>query len=277
LEEYFGEKCSLNISEKGKIDIIASQTKGPPFQITMFDSAEEEILQLFLASTVKNALRHTSAAIIYRKRNRNSGTDLPRGVFEKYFRLCNNTEAWTHQFTKDGLTFFKNINSSKYSGAFHMFHMQIPCAFEKALKFFSDVNNITKYEPLIKSIKVLEPIGTNSHILYLRLKSLVPLQKKRDFVVLQSEMKYEDGILVSLGCSTDHQKAPDTGKTVRAQADIIGSVLQRVDSQHVKYTVMYQLDLEGKVFTEKLFGDNEWILSKLFSKITNIKKYLTEM
>jgi len=142
----------------------------------------------------------------------------------------------------------------------------VKCPLDKAIDYFSNIENLKDYEPNIKVAKLLEPYGDKSFIYYTKYKSLNPLQKKKDFCIFRSHTKIEDGVWIALGCSVDHASVPTTGKNIRGIMDTIGYVLQQEDSNNTKISCVYQIAQE--------LSDSDFVSGKSASKFKIIRKKL---
>ncbi|KAF0694945.1 Aste57867_14200 [Aphanomyces stellatus] len=173
------------------------------------------------------------------------GAESVRLLLDKESPACQDT-TWTEaKSSGDGITVFRGIvadsdwNAVKATGVIHC-----PAAF--LADKLQDVSEMTTFDDMTASCIVVEDVcaATKTSVRYAQAKPVFPTTA-RDFVVITSEKRLQDGTIAIGTRSIDHPMYPESTKFVRAHTYVSGYVIRPVDVEQCHVTLIVHMNLNG--------------------------------
>ncbi|KAH9106733.1 hypothetical protein LEN26_014480 [Aphanomyces euteiches] len=123
---------------------------------------------------------------------------------------------------------------------------RMPCSMTTLADKLNDAKEMTTFDEMTSSCEVLPslaPSGTS--VRHVKAKPIFPTQT-REFVVISSEHKAEDGSMIVIATrSIHHEDVPEVSHLTRATMILSGYIIRAIDDHTCELTVIAHIDLGG--------------------------------
>jgi len=259
------EKLLAVVSKNTLNEIQELKAKGSPYISTMFSKAKEEIFESMQKEDYSLFIESCTLASIYSKRRWNTGLSLPEEAFNKIINECDVT-GWKLKLESGDIKIHKK--KIQYSNICY----REECIVNVPINVLADLmfSKRAEYDKVLFSMNVLEKINQDTVIYHGITKSLVPLCKKRDFVIMLSKRE-KNGSIMILTSSCDHESAPETDKYVRMKLNLVGNILTPLSS-----TTTLCIGVNQVLDTGKLLGtvkQGKMMIDRCLKRCKQLKEY----
>ncbi|KAH9154009.1 hypothetical protein AeRB84_003833 [Aphanomyces euteiches] len=202
------------------------------------------------------------------------GSESVRILLDKASPTCEDT-TWTEVKTVDEITVYRGIvagsdwNAVKAQG-------RIPCSGDFLADKLQDAAEMTTFDDMTATCKVIQVVdaATKTSIRYVQAKPVFPTSA-RDFLVVTSEKRLNDGTIAIASRSITHESTPEDKHFVRAHTHVSGYIIRPLGEDECEVTLIVHMDLGGMlpaVVINILAVDSPVKLLKRFRELYNTRK-----
>lgn len=193
-------------------------------------------------------------------------TALLEGCTEELLRLVARTDGWSDLGAKDGVTGGRMANNEGPQ------QVRTQCTINKPVEqvraFLWDFNNKSRWDEVLKEIRMVKPLGDNIRIMYEQSNAPWPVSN-RDFVYAQRFIERPDGFMI-MNKSID-AGVPEVKGVVRAEIHHTAIYLKRIgDGSSTELTIVGCVDPKGSIPTAVVNKSAK----KQIGKLVALKKLL---
>jgi hypothetical protein len=168
---------------------------------------------------------------------RESAIDLWETIYED--------EGWKLSKSKNGIDLYKHKRLKASSEVFIKREMIIQAPLEHTIMCMEDCAFQLECNSRLKTLEVVEKIGTHANIIYQQSKSNL-LVSSRDFIMVSTRMRLKNNKVLLTNMSIQHEDYPPIKSVVRGRVNAI-FVFEQISSKSTHVINILNVDLKGSI------------------------------
>lgn len=187
-------------------------------------------------------------------------------VKEAMQEIAADAEGWKEVSKANDITVWKKAGDGAIMNVRGRTTIKGPAA--TVLALYLDGDRAKELDPSLITSRDVEKFDAHNAVVYESFKGLA-IVSGRDFCTLSAQRCLEDGTLVSVAKSVEHEKCPEEKKMVRAEIALHGFIVKSTGDTSCTVDYLTMVNLKGKIpaWVKNKLADEEPLVLGLIRKI----------